>query len=130
MRLPYAPIRSLGDVQQNFDALVKFLNGLGVTWRGVESPLRTIRGNVAANGSILAGTGFTVTKGTAGIYTINFSDTFSAAPSIVPNAELSAGVRRVEQDALPSTTSVGLRVRDSANALADGAFSFIVIGPA
>lgn len=52
---------------------------------GVEN-LRTIRGTVNADGTIAAGSGFTVTKGAAGVYTINFSTAFAAVPSVQATA--------------------------------------------
>jgi hypothetical protein len=51
----------------------------GVKW-GTSSVPTTIRGIVAADGSITAGSGFTITKGAAGVYTINFTSSFVNPP--------------------------------------------------
>lgn len=79
--LPYR-IDADDEIQENFDALA----------RALPSPLRIIRGRVTTLGVITAGTGFTVTKGGAGLYTINFTNAFFAAPTVTvlsagPNAD-------------------------------------------
>lgn len=45
-----------------------------------------IVGSVSAAGAIVSGTGFTVAKGAAGIYTVTFTPTLSAVPIVVINA--------------------------------------------
>lgn len=45
--------------------------------------VRIVRGSVAADGSIVSGTGYTVTKGSAGVYTLNYTVAFTGAPLVV-----------------------------------------------
>lgn len=47
---------------------------------------RMVRGSVAADGSIVRGTGFTVTKNGAGDYTVTFDPAFTSVPVVNANA--------------------------------------------
>ena len=93
---------------------------------GVEN-LRVIRGTINADGTIARGTGFTVTKGTTGYYTINFSTAFKTVPDVVATTvglgwvasrdTLAVGRARVMLMDVPSL------------AMINAEFSFIAIGP-
>lgn len=88
--------------------------------------LRIIRGRVNSDGTIALGTGFTISKTGTGAYTINFSTTFSSAPTAVASATNAAHFSNV---GLPSTSSVAVATYNSSAAAADAAFNFIIIGP-
>ncbi len=93
-----------------------------------ETGLKIIRGRVSIAGAILSGAGFTVTKGSAGVYTLNFTAPFSSRPSITAIAET------VGDASIASTGSTGgsetLAIYRNASAVyADASFHFIAIGP-
>jgi hypothetical protein len=50
---------------------------------GGSEDLYIIRGVVSSTGGIIAGTGFTVTKGVTGFFTVNFNPAFSGMPAVV-----------------------------------------------
>ncbi len=59
------------------------LAGVAVTASGqIVLPGAVLTGIIAQNGSIVAGTGFSVAKGTAGLYNVTFSVPFSALPVV------------------------------------------------
>jgi len=101
-------------------------DGVGLaTWQTAPgSSVRFISGTINANGSIAAGTGFTVahTIGTT-IYTINFSVPFSGTPQVTAaptdNSGLTWGL-----NGAPTTAQFGIVFN-----LPDHAFNFIAIGP-
>jgi hypothetical protein len=47
------------------------------------TPPRLLTGRIAADGTITAGTGFTITKGAAGLYTINHTVNFGSTPVVL-----------------------------------------------
>jgi hypothetical protein len=72
-------------------------------WQGLQvGGAGTLTGAIAANGTVNRGTGFTITKGTTGVYTINFSVAFANPPIVVANASGGANIVNV---ASVSTTS-------------------------
>jgi hypothetical protein len=90
--------------------------------------LRTIRGNVAGNGTITNGTGFSVVRNSAGVYTITFTTAFSAVPAAVGcTTSLTGNVTVV-----PTTLAVGSVVINMLVVATptDLPFSFIATGPA
>lgn len=103
---------------------------------GVEA-LRTVVGRVNGTGSVAQGAGYTVSKGSTGNYTINFSPAFASTPVVVANSYGNS-------DNILSVTSVtssscGIRIRDirsrtedpgesAAIQPEDNAFTFIAIG--
>jgi len=90
---------------------------------------RAVRGSVSALGVVTAGTGFTVTKGAAGLYTINFTTAFSGVPSvnvtaILANADCIIGVGA----AGPTTTACPVQSYVvSLGVLTNQAFCFIAM---
>jgi predicted acyltransferase (DUF342 family) len=58
-----------------------FSNGMNVT-TGTSERLRTIRGTVAADGSVVAGAGFSISK-SGNLWKITFADSFSGNPTVV-----------------------------------------------
>lgn len=85
---------------------------------------KVISGRVNADGTIAAGSGFTVAHPGTGTYTITFTSAFAAAPAVVVSnnsvlTSIAAGPVAVG--------SVGVTIGTPAQ---DGAFSFTAIGPA
>ncbi|MBI3853139.1 MAG: hypothetical protein HY298_23050 [Verrucomicrobia bacterium] len=94
---------------------------------GGQENLRIIRGVVNAAGTILAGQGFTVTKGPTGFFTVTFSPAFSDMPAVTVTAQ--SGIDRMATCTSVSTSSTGIWTRDSAGTATDNQFNFIAIGP-
>ncbi len=96
-----------------------------------EENLRMIRGTVAANGSILAGTGFSVVRNAAGDYTINFATGFASLPAFTATGERTASALFVMTDGVTSTSArlVFFSKYDNADINYDCAFHFIALGP-
>ena len=90
--------------------------------------LRIVRGVVSAAGTILAGSGFTVTYTGLGAYTVTFDTAFAGLPTI--SATVQSGLSR-----LVTSTSVGAGSAQfrtfisNIAAAADHQFHFIAIGP-
>jgi hypothetical protein len=101
---------------------------LSLTFPAAET-VSAIEGNINSDGSIASGTGFTVTKGAAGIYTVNFTVAFSVAPVVVATASGSARVM-----SLQSPATVGQVILEQRSVLGgafgDGSFGFYAIIPA
>ena len=93
---------------------------------GSGEDLRIIRGVVNASGIILAGSGFTVTKGPTGFFTVNFTSSFSDTPAVVVTAQ--SGIDRIATCTSVSSSSAGIWTRDSAGTATDNQFNFIAIG--
>jgi len=97
---------------------------------GGEENLRMIRGSVNANGTIAAGSGFSVTKGVTGAYTITFTTSFSGAATPVASITSDLCLGLVSFHSLPNSTYFYVAVFDVLNSnFRDCAFSFIVVGP-
>jgi hypothetical protein len=93
---------------------------------GVEN-LRIIRGIVNGAGTVLEGTGFTITKGAAGFYTITFTPAFADLPAVVVSPQ--SGLDRIATCTSITASSTGIFTRDSAGTAVDNQFNFIAIGP-
>ena len=97
-----------------------------------ESGLKIIRGTVDFDGTILQGSGFTVTKNGTGDYTINFSSAFSGTPTAVAtpiDVDLTGMIDIVYVHSM-STSSFDVIMGDwSSVDYYDLAFTFIAIGP-
>lgn len=92
--------------------------------------LRILRGTVNTSGSILAGSGFTVTRNGAGDFTITYSTAFSGQPSVVATAAVvspAAITAIILSSALTTSARIGLV--NAAGTAQDAAFEFIAIGP-
>lgn len=98
-----------------------------VTDAKLASPI--LRGVVNSDGTIAQGTGFTVTKGSTGVYTITFTTAYSAAPiALVGSASGTAFLELVTT----TTTTLVVNLYTWPTASADAAlgnakFNFIVI---
>lgn len=85
------------------------------------SASKIVSGRVSSTGTILAGTGFTVTKGTTGVYTINFTSLSPVA--LVPT--IANGNTRICATMTYTVTSVVVRLYTTAAANVDDEFAFI-----
>lgn len=116
---------SISSVQTKVDSVQTQLNNQ-------LNGLKIIRGIVNADGSIGAGTGFTITKGGTGAYTINYTTPFSGLPSISGNTRLGGLGKSYVTFSFGLASSAGVEVRDAGDASnhANRDFSFIAVGPA
>ncbi|HVU99869.1 MAG TPA: hypothetical protein VHH88_00815, partial [Verrucomicrobiae bacterium] len=89
--------------------------------------LRIVRGQVQDTGTILAGSGFTITHGGTGSYTIHFSPIFSDVPTVVVTVQ--HGIAQTATVSSPSASSVIVDTWNSNGTAADEYFHFIAIGP-
>jgi hypothetical protein len=91
--------------------------------------LRIIRGIVGSAGTILEGStsGFSVTKGAAGFFTITFTPSFLDLPTVVVSPQ--SGLARIATCTSITASSTGIFTRDSAGTAVDNQFNFIAIGP-
>jgi len=112
------------------------IGSLSVSNAGTVGGLRIIRGSVLGNGTILYGTGFTVSKGATGYFTIYFNAAFSLQPSAAVTPVMDSGLIVIGQiTAHPITTNFQVKtsvVNQAAygTTASDQAFDFIVVGPA
>jgi hypothetical protein len=95
-----------------------------------EENLRIIRGEIAGNGAVVKGSGFTASHGPiTGTYTINFTTPFADRPSVTATAfaDVTSAVMLIGS---ASGTSVQLQARNmDAFALVQARFHFIAVGP-
>ena len=92
-----------------------------------ENSLRIVRGKIAANGTILQGSGFSVVRHSPGAYT--FDNAFSQAPVVVTNSE--TGTYTSNAVSVTVTTS-GIRssvYTGSGYTFSDSIINFIATGP-
>ncbi|MCU0748999.1 MAG: hypothetical protein MUF13_05560 [Akkermansiaceae bacterium] len=94
-----------------------------------EESLRIVRGSVNSVGGISKGSGFTVTKGSTGLYTINFSTSFASAPSVTATLTGAPGHIVGNLAGGATTTSYQVFVSNTSNSSADIGFDFIAVGP-
>ena len=92
--------------------------------------LRIVRGTVSGAGGIILGSGFTVSRDSAGRYTITFTTPFAGTPTVTSVTEHDPGIIRTsETDGVTTSTAVILvwNVSNLATTV-DGPFHFIAIG--
>ncbi|HKQ37897.1 MAG TPA: hypothetical protein VJ063_07450 [Verrucomicrobiae bacterium] len=95
-----------------------------------EENLRMIRGVVTAAGTIIVGSGFSVVKGTTGLYSVRFNSAFTAAPAVTATAESQGGLSRSAMTDGVGSTSANIRiVITTTGAVNDAPFHFIAVGP-
>jgi len=92
--------------------------------------LRIVRGEILAAGSISAGSGFTLTHPSTGVYNIFFTTPFLATshPALSVTPVTNSGILIAMASGLPGPSSVTIRVVNGSGTATDGAFSFAVIG--
>ena len=84
-----------------------------------------ITGQVSAAGGIVAGSGFSIVKGGAGIYTVNFTTAFAAVPTVLAViAEAMTTNALVVTVNSVGTGSFGVTTATGGGALANHAFNF------
>ena len=93
-----------------------------------EENLRIVRGTVNADGTIVAGAGFTVTKGATGFYTINFTVPFSSTPTVTLTITDAAPFYDELKQTVTSSSFVA-NFYFPGNGYVDLKFGFIAIGP-
>jgi hypothetical protein len=125
-----------GGVFQEGEAAVLPSNQVGgtITTSGtIVQPVTGINGltgYVNTAGTVISGTGFTVTPIIAGVYQINIAPALSAAPVVVATPSNSGGGTAVDaQVGLTSTASFQVALRDAAGSLVNCGFNFLAIVP-
>jgi hypothetical protein len=98
---------------------------------GPEATLKVIRGtvNTAGTGSIVSGSGFTITRHSTGNLTVTFTTAFASAPS----GGLGTNADAVSYVTMPSTTAFRVLLRNEAAGVlgaVDAQFTFAMWGPA
>lgn len=101
---------------------------------GGEENLRIVRGYVKSDGTVLAGSGFTVELPAEGIYIIRFSTPFSSFPTVTANTEYENGdsvsFAQVEINNSNNNSFIVIDVlRRSDGVNVSRNFTFIAIGP-
>jgi hypothetical protein len=93
----------------------------------------TIRGVVSAAGAVSQGTGFTVVKGSTGIYTLNFTVAFAAAPVVVLTVlDATGGSQWTANLTSVSASSAVLFIRKNTTgngSAIDAIFHFVAMAP-
>lgn len=110
----------------NLDRLQKLVTQL----QGALGGNRIIVGSIAANGTTLAGSGFSVVYNGTGDYTVTFDMPFGSRPVVTFGLGFTAsrvGVKHKDGVA-PTATGFSVYTYSSAS-LADSAFDFTAIGP-
>jgi hypothetical protein len=96
-----------------------------------EENLRIIRGEVAGNGIVVAGSGFTASQPFVGIYDITFTTSFAERPTVTATANNQGGATYATM-IIASVTANGVRLQaldiNSPNYV-QTRFDFIAIGP-
>ena len=83
-----------------------------------------ITGRIATDGSITAGTRFTVAKGAAGIYTITYTAAFTAAPLVIGGSDIAGDNANVTVTSAAGSATVHV-LSASTGALTDHSFYFL-----
>ena len=97
---------------------------------GSGEALRIVRGEVLAAGSISAGSGFTMSHPSTGIYNIFFTTPFLATshPALAVTPVATSGTLIAMAGGLPGPSAVIIRIVNGSGTATDGAFSFTVTG--
>lgn len=88
------------------------------------SPLSSslLVGVVAADGSVTGGSGFAVTKGAAGVYTVAYTTAFSATPAVVTTP---VGDRLLSPLTSQSAAGFAIMIRNTGGTATDAPWSFL-----
>lgn len=120
------------DVRGNTQVHGDIALGSGATLQAMagEERLRVIRGRVLSNGTISAGTGFTVTRNSTGNYSINFVPDFETGsqPAVTVGVESSTGAF-MGMVVGSLWTGTGVHIRSGGGTLSDQSFHFTAVGP-
>lgn len=87
----------------------------------------TVDGQVSATGTIVLGTGYSVSHGSTGNYTVTFTNAFAAAPIVV--VSIADATNQNGQISVNGVTTTGFNVSafDATGTLANRVFNFIAI---
>lgn len=96
---------------------------------GSEENLRIVRGRVNSPGSILAGSGFTVSHPSAGVFSIDFVPDFAALPVVTVTMDYTNDGAFVGMTNGLTVGFTGIRVTTGGGTLTDRTFNFTAIGP-
>ncbi len=93
--------------------------------------LKVIRGtiNTAGAGTIVVGSGFTITRNSIGNVTVNFSDSFSTAPTVTLGVGNNANVTGVHVSGPTTSSCRVVLLVPSTGGNSEGTFHFTAIGP-
>ncbi len=107
-------------IMANYNAIVAAFNAANLT-------SRTIRGtvNTATPGTIVSGTGFTVSRNGLGVVEVAFNGAYPSVPSVVVTGAVAAVIPVVTTTAAIATVSLA----NSGGTYFDTTFHFIAIGP-
>jgi len=96
-----------------------------------EEKMRILRGKVSSSGAVLAGTGFSASRVSAGTYLIDFTPDFAAGsvPALTVSAEWTSGAAYVAMTNGVLSTATGVRIATGGGTLTDQSFYFIAVGP-
>lgn len=128
-------------IQANFDALAvavgnralsTFIRGFLEAENATEGRTTLnvppiIAGTVNGAGTVVVGSGFTVTVNGTGDYTINFTTAFASAPSVVAITHLGTADLIIAANGLPTTTACRLIIEIAGGGAFDATFSFVAI---
>ena len=85
-----------------------------------------LTGSIDSDGTILAGTGFTITKGAAGLYAINFTTAFQSPPVVLLTVVKNLGsVRIISLNPLPTVSVAHVVIQGTAATGADEQWQFV-----
>lgn len=119
--VPLAKLDVRGDIRLGSSGQFRATSG--------EENLRIVRGTVTQTGTIIQGTGFTVTNPATGRYTITFNTPFAATPTVTANSELTANRSYIQTDGVTSAAATLVIFSTNVNSVLNDAFHFIAIGP-
>jgi hypothetical protein len=91
--------------------------------------VKFIRGRVTSGGSLSVGEGFTCSRNSTGVYTINWSSGFSATPIVTASADYDPASALIATVNGATTLSTQIRTTNGSNTAVDANFTFIAIGP-
>jgi hypothetical protein len=123
-------IKGDGDLEVQGD--IQFLNGLSVP--ASPEKLTIIRGTVNSDGSIAAGTGYTIDHWDTGHYNVTFTTPFSNPPSGAVTQvffDTTEGGSTLDNAVIIEIENsyIGLQTGDSLGVKSDRGFTFVFVGP-
>jgi hypothetical protein len=95
---------------------------------GSEENLRIVRGRVNSLGSILAGSGFTVSHTSAGVFFIDFVPDFPSVPVVTVTVDYTNDGAFVGMTNGLTANTTGIRITTGGGTLSDRTFNFTAIG--
>lgn len=99
-----------------------------VTNPSTSGGLLLVRGVVATGATIISGEGFSVSRPSAGVYTITFSPAFLAGDTPAITATTTSGAALIATISSVSNSVATLFIQTTSNSLINSGFSFIAVG--